>query len=53
VTNDGNHSYTYDAENRIVSVDGGATATYVYDASGLRVRKSSSAATVDYVGLCL
>lgn len=31
------HSYTYDAENRIVSVDGGATATYAYDAAGRRV----------------
>lgn len=31
VTNDGAHTCTYDAENRIVSVDGGSTATYAYD----------------------
>ena len=29
VTNDGVHSYTYDSENRLVSVDSGAT--YAYD----------------------
>jgi YD repeat-containing protein len=37
--NDGNHSYTYDAENRVTQVDGGNTATYVYDGSGERVEK--------------
>jgi RHS repeat-associated protein len=39
IWHDGLHTYTYDAENRIVAVDGGATATYVYDAFGRRVRK--------------
>jgi hypothetical protein len=34
VTNDGiGHTFTYDAENRIISVNGGST-TYVYDAEG-------------------
>src|SRR5258706_14585738 len=33
LTNDGSHTYTYDAENRIVQVDGGNTATYLYDAA--------------------
>ena len=47
--NDGSHSYIYDAENRIVSVDGGVTGTYVYDAGGMRVRKTSSAGTVNYI----
>jgi YD repeat-containing protein len=28
MTNDGSHTYTYDAENRIISVDDGNTATY-------------------------
>jgi RHS repeat-associated protein len=37
--NDGNHSYTYDAENRVTQVDGGNTATYVYDATGKRIEK--------------
>ena len=48
VTNDGTHSYSYDAEGRVATVDGGATATYVYDASGRRARKISGGA-VDYV----
>jgi len=47
--NDGTHSYAYDAENRIISVDGGQTATYTYNASGQRSRKVSSAGTVDYL----
>jgi RHS repeat-associated protein len=42
-----NHA-RYDAENRIVSVDGGAT-TYVYNAQGQRVQKSVGAAITDYV----
>jgi RHS repeat-associated protein len=42
VTNDGTHSYTYDAENRIVKVDGGNTATYTYDAEGNRAVKTNS-----------
>ena len=39
LTNDGNHIYTYDAENRIITVDGGAIS-YVYDAEGRRAEKS-------------
>lgn len=46
--NDGTHSYSYDAENRIKQVDSGSTATYVYDGSGLRVRKTT-AASVDFL----
>jgi len=48
MVNDGSHSYTYDAENRITQVDGGATATYVYDANGQRVRKLSGGVKIDY-----
>ena len=33
---DGVHTYTYDAEDRIVSVDSGTGANYVYDANGRR-----------------
>jgi RHS repeat-associated protein len=36
---DGTHAYSYDAEDRIQSVDSGKTASYVYDANGLRVAK--------------
>jgi RHS repeat-associated protein len=46
--NDGFHTYTYDAENRIIQVDSGDTATYTYDAEGRRVRKVAGSA-VDYV----
>lgn len=37
VTNDGFHSYAYDDESRMISVDAGNTATYIYDALGRRV----------------
>jgi hypothetical protein len=33
VINDGNHTYTYDAENRMITV-GGSTQAYFYDAFG-------------------
>jgi RHS repeat-associated protein len=36
---DGIHSYQYDAEGRLASVDSGSTASYVYDAGGTRVRR--------------
>ena len=36
---DGFHTYTYDAENRVKTVDG--TATYTYDGAGRRIAKSS------------
>jgi RHS repeat-associated protein len=48
MTNDGTHTYTYDAENRIIQVDGGATATYVYDPSGRRVQKTTGGTTTSY-----
>ena len=40
MTNDGVHSYTYDGENRPVSVDGGATAQYSYDQNNRRYKKA-------------
>jgi RHS repeat-associated protein len=46
---DASHSYTYDAENRLIQVDGGATATYYYDPSGRRVAKTTGGATLNYV----
>jgi RHS repeat-associated protein len=48
LTNDGTHSYTYDAENRISKVDGGATATYVYNADNKRVLKTVGGVTTEY-----
>jgi RHS repeat-associated protein len=49
MTYDGAHSYTYDAENRITKVDGGATASYAYDPMGRRVQKIIGGATMSYV----
>ncbi|MEK6302572.1 MAG: RHS repeat-associated core domain-containing protein [Acidobacteriota bacterium] len=49
VTNDGLHSYTYDAENRLVSVDGGATAQYRYDHQNRRVTKIVGSSWTHYV----
>jgi len=37
LTNDTAHSYTFDAENKIIKVDG--VSAYVYDGEGQRVRK--------------
>jgi hypothetical protein len=45
VTNDAAHSYTYDSENRLASVDGGATGQYAYDASNQRSKKVAGDAT--------
>jgi RHS repeat-associated protein len=49
MTHDASHSYTYDAENHLISVDGGATASYVYDALGKRVRKNTGSTWAEYV----
>ncbi|MBI3668366.1 MAG: RHS repeat-associated core domain-containing protein, partial [Acidobacteria bacterium] len=48
LTNDGSHTYTYDAENRLTQVDGGG-GSYVYDGNGRRVRKSVGNAVTDYI----
>lgn len=49
VTNDGAHSYTYDSENRLVSVDGGATASYAYDQQNRRYKKTVGSSVTHYV----
>jgi len=46
---DGQHSYVYDAENRIIQVDGGQTASYVYDGDGNRIQKVSGTGTAAYL----
>ena len=48
ITNDGMHSFTYDAEGRIVSADA-ASIAYTYEAFGRRVRKVVSGAAKNYV----
>jgi RHS repeat-associated protein len=49
MTSDASHTYTYDAENRLTQVDGGSTATYVYNGSGQRIAKTTSSGTVQYL----
>jgi RHS repeat-associated protein len=49
MTHDASHSYTYDAENRIIQVDGGNTASYRYDGLGRRVQKTVAGVSTDYV----
>lgn len=45
---DGRHTYQYNYQNRMVSVDNGITATYQYDALGRRIRKTSTNDTTNY-----
>ena len=49
MTNDTAHTYTFDAEGNITAVDGGGTATYVYNALNQRVRTVTSSAATEYV----
>jgi RHS repeat-associated protein len=48
---DGTTTYTYDAENRIISATNGAngTTTYIYDADGKRLRKTANGVVTDYL----
>jgi RHS repeat-associated protein len=41
--------YKFDAANRLVSVDGGLTSTFVYDGDGNRVSQSAGGSTQNYV----
>ena len=49
VTNDGVHSYSYDSANRIVSVDGGSTASNAYDHQNRRYKKTIGSTVTHYV----
>jgi len=49
IINDSVHTYTYDAENRIVKVDTGTTAVYTYDTEGRRVAKTAGSANYEYL----
>lgn len=54
MTSDSFHSYQFDAENNLISVDGGTTASYTYDALNQRVRidnaQGSHEFTYDFAG---
>jgi RHS repeat-associated protein len=49
VTNDGAHSYQYDAENRVVSVDSGITASSSYDHQNRRIKKTVGLTVTHYI----
>ena len=49
MTNDTFHTYTYDAEGNITQVDGGSTATYVYDVFNHRVHVQTASATTEFI----
>jgi len=44
------YTLTYDAENRLTGVSGGASATFVYDGDGKRVKATFGANNTAYVG---
>ena len=44
------YTLTYDAENRLTSVSGGASASFVYDGDGNRVKATFGTETTVYVG---
>jgi RHS repeat-associated protein len=46
----GFHTYTYDAENRLIKVDGNASLTYQYDAEGRRVHAPTYESVYDLNG---
>jgi RHS repeat-associated protein len=47
---DGRHTYTYDARNRLVAVDEGVTASYRHNALGERVHKKAGGIAGDLTG---
>jgi RHS repeat-associated protein len=49
IINDGFHAYSYDAEGRMLTVDGGSRASYVYDSTGRRVETTVDGTTSDYL----
>ncbi len=47
-TGTGSHTYQWDAENRMKSIDSGSTATYTYNALGQRVEKLVGSTYTEY-----
>ncbi len=45
-----NYGLTYDSENRLTGVSGGATATFVFDGDGKRVKGTVAGVTTVYIG---
>ena len=49
VGNDTFHTYRYDADGNVISVDGGATASYAYDSLNQRVQIAPTRGTFEFV----
>ena len=49
LTNDGVNTYTWDGRNRLVSISGGATALFTYDALGRRTSKTINSVVSQFV----
>ncbi|MGH9822901.1 MAG: RHS repeat domain-containing protein, partial [Blastocatellia bacterium] len=49
LTGDGVHTYQYDGENRLITVDTGATAAYAYDYHNRRFRKAVGSTVTHYI----
>jgi RHS repeat-associated protein len=49
MTSDGTHSYAWDARNHLTSIDGGTTASFIYDPFGRRASKSIFGTTTTFV----
>jgi RHS repeat-associated protein len=49
LTSDGAHTYQYDGEGRITTVDNGSAASYFYDSANRRVKKVVGSTTTYYI----
>ncbi len=49
LTSDGTNTYNWDAGNQLVSISGGATASFTYDAFGRRVQRTAGGATRSFL----
>jgi RHS repeat-associated protein len=49
LTNDGFHTYTYDAEGNVTAVDSGSTAKYVYNALNQRVSATVGSTVTEFL----
>jgi RHS repeat-associated protein len=49
MTSDGSHTYQYDGESRLKSLDSGSSATYAYDTENTRIVKQAGSDTAEYI----
>ncbi|MDP2938462.1 MAG: RHS repeat-associated core domain-containing protein [Candidatus Omnitrophota bacterium] len=49
LTSDGTHTYSYDAENRLITAIGGQNSSYEYDGFGRRISKTVGGLTTYYI----